>query len=143
QRGRDTVSQTRLWEIATYDLKPAINRVDGVNTVVVQGGQVPEFHIVPDLARLQAAGVTIADLLNAVQTSNIVDSPGLYEANHQLILGLIGAQAHDADQLGHLVVKTTTGGVAVRVSDVAEVQTGVLPVYTPVTATDHAGGLLN
>jgi hypothetical protein len=47
-RGIDTVPQTRLWEIATYDLKPPLNRVDGVSTVMVQGGQVPEFHIVPE-----------------------------------------------------------------------------------------------
>ena len=109
-REKDTVSQTRLWEIATYDLKPPLNRVDGVSTVVVQGGKVPEFHIVPNLARLQIVGVTVTDLVNAVQASNIIDSPGLYEANHQLILGLVGAQAHDAAQLGNLVVKTTAGG---------------------------------
>ncbi len=54
--GRDLVSQTRLWEIATYDLKPPLNRVNGVSTVVVQGGKVPEFHVIPNLARLQAAG---------------------------------------------------------------------------------------
>ena len=72
----------------------------------------PEFHIVPDMARMQTAGVTILDLVNAVQASNIIDSPGLYEANHQLILGLVGAQAHDAEQLGHLVVKMTAGGSA-------------------------------
>src|SRR6202453_1392630 len=94
-RGRDTVSQTQLWEIATYDLKPPLNRVKGVSTVIVQGGKVPEFHIVPNLARLQSTGVTLLDIVNAVQASNIIDSPGLYEANHELILGLVGAQAHD------------------------------------------------
>ena len=41
-RGPDTISPTRLWEIATYDLKPPLNRVAGVSTVTVQGGQVPE-----------------------------------------------------------------------------------------------------
>jgi len=75
-RGPETISQTRLWEIATYDLKPPLNRVDGVSTVTVQGGQVPEVHIVPDLARLENSGVTLTDLVNAVQTSNIIDSPG-------------------------------------------------------------------
>ncbi len=94
----DTVPQTRLWEIATYDLKPPLNRVAGVSTVTVQGGQVPEFHVVPNPALLQASGVTISDLVNAIQASNIVDSPGLYEANHQLILGLVGAQVHDAER---------------------------------------------
>src|SRR6266851_5163761 len=29
----DTIPQNRLWEIATYDLKPRINRLDGVATV--------------------------------------------------------------------------------------------------------------
>src|SRR6201994_166655 len=57
----DTVSQTQLWEMATYDLKPPLNRVDGVSTVTVQGGKVSEYHVVPDLARLQASGVTILD----------------------------------------------------------------------------------
>ncbi len=139
----DRLSQTQLWELATYQLKPPLNRVSGVSTITVQGGKVPEFHLVPNMARMQNAGVTILDLVNAVQASNIVDSPGLYEANHQLILGLVGAQAHDADQLGRLVVKTTPAGVAVHVSDVATVQSGVLPVYTAVTANDHPAVLLN
>ena len=139
----DRLSQTQLWELATYQLKPPLNRVAGVSTITVQGGKVPEFHIVPNMARMQTAGVTILDLVNSVQASNIVDSPGLYEANHQLILGLVGAQAHDAEQLGRLVVKTTASGAAVRVADVATVQPGVLPTYTAVTADDHAAVLLN
>src|SRR6201992_3333844 len=128
-RGKNTVPQTRLWEIATYDLKPPLNRVNGVSTVLVQGGQIPEFHIVPNLARLQAAGVTLLELVNAVQESNIIDSPGLYEANHQLILGLIGAQAHSASELSNLIVKTSPNGVAIRVGDVAEVEPSTMPVY--------------
>jgi CzcA family heavy metal efflux pump len=139
----DRLSQTQLWELATYQLKPPLNRVAGVSTVTVQGGKVPEFHIVPNTARMQTAGVTILDLVNAVQASNIIDSPGLYEANHELILGLVGAQAHDGEQLGHLVVKTSASGAAVRVADVATVQPGVLPVYTAVTANDRAAVLLN
>lgn len=137
------LSQTQLWELATYQLKPPINRVTGVSTVTVQGGKVPEFHIVPNMARMQTAGVTILDLVNAVQASNIIDSPGLYESNHQLVLGLVGAQAHDASELGRLVVKSTNNGVAVRVSDVAVVQPGVLPVYTAVTADGTPAVLIN
>ena len=107
--------------MATYDLKPPLNRVLGVSTVTVQGGQVPEFGVTPNLALLAANGVTVTDLVNAIQASNIVDSPGLYEANHQLILGLVGAQVHDADGLRQLVVKTTAAGAPVRVADVATV----------------------
>ena len=142
-RGKETVPQTRLWEIATYDLKPPLNRVNGVSTVTVQGGQVPEFHIVPNLSRLQAAGVTLLELVNAVQESNIIDSPGLYEANHALILGLIGAQAHSAEELSNLIVKTSTGGVAIRVGDVATVERSTMPVYTAVRSNGQPAVLLN
>lgn len=142
-RGKDTIPQTRLWEIATYDLKPPLNRVSGVSTVLVQGGQVPEFHIVPNLARLQAAGVTLLDLVSAVQASNIIDSPGLYEANHELILALIGAQAHSAAELSNLIVKTSPGGVAIRVGDVARVEPSTMPVYTAVRANGKPSVLLN
>ena len=97
----------------------------------------------PNLARLQAAGITLLDLVNAVQESNIIDSPGLYEANHQLILGLIGAQAHSASELSNLVVKTSAGGVAIRVGEVAEVVPATMPVYTAVTANGRPAVLLN
>ena len=109
----------------------------------MQGGQVPEFHIVPDLARLQAAGVTLLDLVNAVQGSNIIDSPGLYEANHQLILGLIGAQAHSAQELANLVIKTTSDGAPIRVADVGRVEPSAMPVYTMVTANGKQAVLIN
>ena len=58
----DTVPQDKLWEIATYDIKPRVNRLDGVASVVVQGGRVPEFHVSPDPARLLASGVTVTDI---------------------------------------------------------------------------------
>jgi len=139
----DTVPQTQLWEIATYNLKPPLNRVAGVSTVTVQGGQVPEFAVVPNVALLQASGVTITDLVNAIQASNIVESPGLYESNHQLILGLVGAQVHDAAGLRQLVIKTTAAGAPVRVADVATVEQSTMPVYTTVTANGKNAVLLN
>src|ERR1019366_7349100 len=107
-----------------------------------QGGKQPEFHVVPNLALMQTAGVTIQDLVNAIQASNIVDSPGLYEANHQLILGLVGAQVHDADGLRQLVVKSTPAGAPVHVADVATVVQATLPIYTTVTAKGKDAVLL-
>ena len=141
--GKDLIAPTQLWEIATYDLKPPLNRVEGVSTVVVQGGKVPEFHVVPNMARMQAAGVTLLDLVNGIQASNIIDSPGLYEANHQLILGLVGAQAHNADDLSKLVIKSTSSSVPIRVADVAEVVPSTMPVYTMVTSNGKPSVLIN
>jgi len=138
-----TVPQTRLWEIATYDLKPPLNRVAGVSTVTVQGGQVPEFHVRPNLALMLNAGVTVPDLVNAIQASNIVTSPGLYQAHHELILSLVGAQVHSADELRQLVVKATPAGAPVRVADVATVEPATMPTYTTVTANGKDAVLLN
>jgi CzcA family heavy metal efflux pump len=139
----DSVSQSKLWEIATYDLKPPLNRLPGVSSVAVQGGKVPEFHIVPNPAKLQEADVTVTDILNAVQQTNLIDSPGLYESQHQLILGLIGGQVHNAEELSQVVIKTTAAGIPVRIGDVADVQQAPMPVYTIVTANGKPAVLLN
>ncbi len=139
----DTVPQTQLWTMATYDLKPRLNRLDGVATVLVQGGQEPEFHITPDPAKLLAAGVTVTDILEAVRRTNLIDSPGLLEQNHQLYLGLVDAQVHDPEQLGQIVVKYTPTGIPVKVADVAAVAPGVKPVYTIVTANGKPAVLLS
>src|ERR1700732_5162680 len=61
----DTVAPDRLWEIATYDLKPPLNRLPGVSTVIVQGGKVPEFLVTPNSAKLLLASITIPDLVTA------------------------------------------------------------------------------
>ncbi len=137
------LSQSQLWELATYTLQPPLNRVNGVATVTVQGGQIPEFHVVPNMAKLQAAGVTILDLSNAIGNSNIIDSPGLYEQDHQLVLALVGAQAHDMNGLKQLSVKSTANGVPVRVGDIADVVQAPLPVYTYVSANGRPAVLLN
>src|SRR5437868_11519928 len=85
----NTIPQTQLWEMATYEIKPRLNRLDGVSTVLVQGGQVPEFDITPDPAKMLTATVTVADLIDSVKRTNLIDSPGLLERNHQLYLGLL------------------------------------------------------
>jgi CzcA family heavy metal efflux pump len=138
-----SVTQSDLWELATYTLKPPLNRVNGVATVTIQGGQVPEYHVVPNMARLQASGVTILDLANAIGVANTIDSPGLYPQNHQLVLALVGSQAHDIQSLRDLTVKTTASGAPVRVSDLADVIQAPMPVYTFVSANGHPAVLLN
>ncbi|MDT8067240.1 MAG: efflux RND transporter permease subunit [Terriglobia bacterium] len=139
----DTVPQTQLWEMAEYELKPRLNRLNGVATVVVQGGQQPEFDISPNPAKLLAANVTVNDLLDAVQRTNLIDSPGLIEQNHKLYLTLVNGQVKDPAELGQIVVKVTNAGIPVRVADVATVERGVKPLYTIVTANGKPAVLLN
>ena len=67
----------------------------------------------------------------------------MYEANHQLILGLVGGQVHNAAGLANIVVKTTQAGIPVHIGDVAEVQNGQQPLYTIVSANGKPAVLLN
>ena len=139
----DNVPQTQLWEMATYDIGPRLNRLSGVATVIVQGGQQPEFHITPDPAKLLEASVTVNDILNAVNQTNLIDSPGLLEQNHQLVLGLVNGQARTPQDLARIVIKNTAAGIPVRIGDIATVQPAVLPVYTIVRAEGKPAVLLN
>ena len=109
-----TVPQSRLWELATYTMKPRLNRLNGVSTIVVQGGQEPEFQIEPDAAKLVAAQITIQNLLDAIAKSNLIDSPGLIEHNHELVLALVSGQTRTPEEIAAIVVKTTPAGVPVR-----------------------------
>jgi CzcA family heavy metal efflux pump len=139
----DTIPQNKLWEIATYDLKPRINRLDGVATVVIQGGRVPEFQVTPDPARLLTAGVTVQDMLDAIRRTNMIDSPGLIEYEHQLVLALISGQVRTPDQIGQIVVKNSAAGIPIRLGDIATVAPSTAPVYTVVTANGKPAVLLN
>src|SRR6266849_6328121 len=139
----DTVPPNKLWEIATYDLKPRLNRLDGVATVIIQGGRVPEFQVTPDPARLHAAGITVTDILDAIRKTNLIDSPGLLEHEHQLVLGLVSGQVRTPEEIGQIVVKTTSTGLPIRLGDIAQIAPSVAPVYTMVTANGKPAVLLN
>jgi len=139
----DKIPQTTLWELANYTIKPRLNRQTGVSTVVLQGGQVPEFQVEPDPAKLVQAGVTVPNILDAIGRSNMIDSPGLIEANHQLVLSLVSGQTRTPEEIGNITIKTTPTGLPVRVADVATVSPSVMPVYTIVTANAKPAVLLN
>ncbi len=130
----ETVPQTQLWEMATYELKPRLNRMNGVSTVVVQGGQEPEFEVRPDPAKLLEASITVPGILDAIGRSNMIDSPGLIGREHQLALGLVSGQARNPEEISDIVVKTTAAGTPVHIGDIASVLPSVKPVYTIVTA---------
>ena len=139
----DTMSQSDLWELANYSIKPRLNRVNGVSSVVLQGGNVPEFQIEPDPAKLLEAGVTVPAILDAVSKSNMIDSPGLIENNHELSLTLVSGQARNPAEIENIVVRNTPAGVPVRVGDIATVHSSIMPVYTIVTANGKPAVLLN
>jgi multidrug efflux pump subunit AcrB len=139
----DRVSPRDLWQMATYDIRPRLNRLNGVATVLVQGGEEPEFQITPDPAKLLRARVTVSDILEAIRRTNLIDSPGLLTHQHQLFLGLISAQVHTPGEIGDIVVKETNDGLPIRIQDIGAVTPSARPVYTVVTANGKPAVLLS
>ncbi|HYR87405.1 MAG TPA: efflux RND transporter permease subunit [Terriglobia bacterium] len=138
----DTVPQTQLWEMATYDIKPRLNRLTGVASVVVQGGEQPEFHVTLDPGAMLRAKVSVTDVVTAINRTNIIDSPGLMSRNHQLFLGLVTAQVRNPEEIGDIVIKTVAD-TPVRVRDIGSVAPAVAPVYTVVSANEKPAVLLS
>jgi CzcA family heavy metal efflux pump len=138
-----SIPQTKLWELATYTMKPRLNRLQGVSNVVVQGGEEPEFQIQPDPAKLLRTQVTVPGIVDAVTKSNLLDSPGLLSDRHQLVLALVSGQATTPAQISDIIVKLTPSGSPVRVGDIGNVSPSVKPVYTIVTANGKPAVLLN
>jgi multidrug efflux pump subunit AcrB len=138
-----SVPQTELWEIATYSIKPRLNSLPGVSTILIQGGQVPEFHIAPDPVKLLVTHVTVSDILGAVESSNLIESPGLLSRNHQLYLGLVSGQVHNPPEIAGIFVKKDPRGEPLYVRDVAKVKAAVEPQYTIVTGNGQPAVLIN
>ncbi|HYM23101.1 MAG TPA: efflux RND transporter permease subunit [Vicinamibacterales bacterium] len=138
----DVVPQKDLWELATYEIKPRLNSLPGVASVLIQGGQRPEYHVVVDPARMLRAKTSIADVVGAINKTNIVDSPGLLNRNHQLFLGLVTGQAHGPEDVGAMVIKHVNN-VPIHVGDIGSVEQAVEPVYTVVSANGKPALLLS
>ena len=138
----DTVPQTDLWELATYQIKPRLNSLPGVASVLIQGGHRPEFHVTVDPAQMLRAKTSIADIVNAVNRTNVVDSPGLLDRNHQLFLNLVDAQVHSVEDIGNVVIKHVNN-IPVRVRDIGTVAPATEPVYTVVSANGKPALLLS
>ncbi len=62
--------------------------------------------------------------------------------NHQLFLGLVNGQVHNADDIGAVVVKNVNN-VPVRIGDIGSVGPSVAPLYTAVTANGKPAVLLS
>jgi len=133
---------TDLWETARYDLKVRFLQIPGVARVDLVGGRMPEFHVVVDPVKLQAAGLALSDLTDALNKNNLVASAGMHEENHTLYLTLVDGRVYTIPQIEDLVVRVVDGH-PLRIRDLARVVRGPEPVFNIVTADGVNAVLLN
>lgn len=131
-----------LWETARYKLKPRFLQIPGIARVDLMGGRAPEYHIVVDPLRLQAAGLTLAEVTGALSKNNLVASTGLHEENRMLYLAVVDGRVHSIRDIENFPV-TVADGHPVLVRDFARVERGPEPVFNYVTADGQEAVLLN
>jgi CzcA family heavy metal efflux pump len=137
-----TRSVTDLWEVARYNLKLRFLRIPGVARVDLVGGRRPEFHVVVDPIRLQAAHLSLTEVADALTRSNLIAPTGMHEENHTLYLAVVDGRLHTIDDITNLPVAFVEGH-PIRVGDFATVVRGPEPVFNVVTAQGRNAVLLN
>ena len=133
---------TELWETARYELKPRFLRIPGVARVDLVGGRAPEYHVIVDPLRLQAAGLSLAQVSEGLTKNNLIAPTGMHEENHTLYLAVVDGRAHGIEDIENLTV-AVVGAHPVRVRDFARVERGPEPVFNVVTAEGVPAVLLN
>src|ERR1700726_3878457 len=123
------ISRRELTEIADKQLRRAIQTVDGVGSVELNGGQPRQIRVLLDAQKLTAHNFTVLDVRDALRRENI-EAPGgrMITGPQELGLRTLGRVA-SADQFGEIVIGTR-GGTPVRVRDVARVEDGASELRT-------------
>jgi CzcA family heavy metal efflux pump len=131
-----------LWETANYQLKPVFLQIPGVAKVEIIGGHVPEYHVIVDPLKLQAASLGLHEVSDALTKNTVVAPAGMIEENYHLYLTTVDGRVHSPEDIGNVVI-AVRGSHPICVRDVARVERGPAPAFTDITAQGRQAVLLN
>ena len=126
-------SLVELRDIAYHQLRPLLSTVPGVAKVAVLGGAEAEYRVTIDPARLEAHGLTLAEVSKALSAANSISAVGRLEDHYKLYLVLVDNRVADARQLGATILQKGPAGL-VRVADIATVALDTAPQWIRVNA---------
>lgn len=110
-----------LRDVAQFDLRNRLLAVPGVAAVEVLGGYLRQFQVQLDAERMVARGVTLDEVLHALENSNANASGGfLTQGPMEWNVRAVG-RVENAAELGETVV-VTRQGTPVLIRDVADVR---------------------
>ncbi|MDD0837120.1 CusA/CzcA family heavy metal efflux RND transporter [Curvibacter sp. HBC61] len=112
-----------LREIQDWIIKPQLRNVPGVTEINTIGGYAKEYLVAPLPERLAALGVTLPDLLAALDRNNSNVGAGYIERRGEQYLIRAPGQLKSLQDIGEVVLRSQAG-VPVRVRDVAELSLG-------------------
>ena len=110
-----------LRELQDWVIRPQLRNVRGVTEVNSIGGYVKEYRVAPNPAKLMSYGLTLADVVRALERNNDNVGAGYIEARRAVSGARAGART--VDDIASIVL-TNVGGVPVRMKDVGLVDIG-------------------
>jgi cobalt-zinc-cadmium resistance protein CzcA len=109
-----------------WNVTRVLRQVQGVADVVAFGGFLKEVHVRADPVRLQAAGLTLADLAAALSRSNVNVGGGFLRHGDQELTVRGMGYVESADDLKRVVLRSRAG-TPVTVGDVADLTLSATP----------------
>jgi cobalt-zinc-cadmium resistance protein CzcA len=114
---------TDLREIQDWIIKPQLRNVPGVTEINSIGGFAKEYQIAPSPERLASLGVTLQDIVTAIDRNNGNVGAGYIEKRGEQYLIRAPGQVKTLEDIGNVIL-SSANGVPVRVRDVADVGLG-------------------
>jgi len=114
---------TDLREIQDWIIKPQLRNVPGVTEINTIGGYAKEFQVAPLPDKLVAHGLTLQDLVSAIERNNANVGAGYIEKRGEQYLIRAPGQVATIEDIGNIIVSSQQG-VPIRIRDVAEVGIG-------------------
>jgi len=108
-------------------VKPALQKIDGVGSVVIEGGLKKEILVEIDLARLKAHQLDILKVLEAIRSANLNFPAGsIKKGSVEYLLRTIG-EFHDIADIKKVVVGNGAQQEKIYLKDIAHVHWGQRP----------------
>ena len=114
---------TALREIQDWIIKPQLAQVKGVIEINSIGGFNKQYHVTPDPKKLLYYGISIEELVNALQVNNDNRGAGYIERNGQQLLVRSPGQLATVEDIGNVII-TEHGSVPIKIQDVADIGIG-------------------
>lgn len=127
-----------LYDIARYQIRPALAGIPGVGRIDVQGSDIREVEVVADPLALTSAGLSYEGLASAIQDALGVRAVGRVKRDHMQLLVTMDEQAHQLDDIARVVLP---GGLMVQ--DVATVQLGTVDRVSLIRGDGRPAALVN
>ncbi|HEX7476193.1 MAG TPA: CusA/CzcA family heavy metal efflux RND transporter [Polyangiales bacterium] len=129
----DHHSPTQLRTLLDWEIAPKIRQVPGIVELNTMGGDLKEYQVVIDPARLHAHRLTLSAVVEALQGANTNVGGGYIERGSEALtlrgVGLLSGE----DEIGSVVVRTGDDGTPVLVRHVAQVRVGAAMRFGTIT----------